>query len=391
MNSPIISTIHIHTDPKFIDGTNFFEGPLFKNTVVIIGKKNGYKGFYKDKALYFKRSSKNVKKIINICSLADLVVLYDLDFVKSIIANRLPLNVILIWKFFGIELYERKKEIYQTELTRQICKLNFFGKRMVSIGKVVKLLKGDVDLSYYLLTKSFNSELEFNNALKRIDLFMGLSEQEYKHLLSIWHILPRFIQSPFGYWENIFSIKFLKKEEAVIIGNSKSPYNNHFEIIEMLGKGLDLKKIKFILPFSYGRENKYTKTLRKRLSLNSRYLLLEDFLDLKDYISLYSKTSAAIFNGYRQMAMGNILIALANGVKVYLNTKNVMFEWLKDLGFFIYNINRFRNDFKKNHLLLTNKEMLRNRYAYRRSIKRYSRRKLQEEIYKYFLRKNDIK
>ena len=63
--------------------------------------------------------------------------------------------------------------------------------------------------------------------------------------------------------------------------------------------------------------------------------------------------SAAVFNAYRQMAMANIFTALQNGVKVYLNNKNITMQWLLNEGFIIYSIDDFAQDLENGNIVLT--------------------------------------
>ena len=99
--------IHIHTDYKFIDNSIKFELGDLDNIVIVIGNKSNYKGSYYKNAIFHKFSTSNLRSIIKICSTAHMVVLYDLNFPKAYIANRLPKSVKVVWRFFGLEVYQR--------------------------------------------------------------------------------------------------------------------------------------------------------------------------------------------------------------------------------------------------------------------------------------------
>ncbi len=100
-----------------------FEGDFFDNDVIFIGEKNLYDGYYNDKIIHIKPSLKNFKKIIKYCITADLVVLYSLNLTKSFIANRLPSNVKIAWRFFGHELYSKMPDFEHSELTEKYLNL----------------------------------------------------------------------------------------------------------------------------------------------------------------------------------------------------------------------------------------------------------------------------
>ena len=82
-----IKVIHIHTDIKFINGINRFYGEEFENISFIIGSKDQYKGPYEKDVRYYDNTLKDYNQIINQCEKSDIVVLYNLCFIKSFIAK----------------------------------------------------------------------------------------------------------------------------------------------------------------------------------------------------------------------------------------------------------------------------------------------------------------
>ena len=50
------------------------------------------------------------------------------------------------------------------------------------------------------------------------------------------------------------------------------------------------------------------------------------------------------------MAGGNIFLAIQNGVKVYLNKRNVFLTWLKNEVILVYTIEDFDQDLKDNNI-----------------------------------------
>jgi dTDP-N-acetylfucosamine:lipid II N-acetylfucosaminyltransferase len=72
------------------------------------------------------------------------------------------------------------------------------------------------------------------------------------------------------------------------------------------------------------------------------------------------RIKAAVFNSYRQMAMGNIFALLNNGTKVYLNAQNVIYHWFVTFGLKIYTIEDFKVDLKSGNLELKTSEKIEN-------------------------------
>ncbi|PIY97323.1 MAG: hypothetical protein COY66_00295 [Candidatus Kerfeldbacteria bacterium CG_4_10_14_0_8_um_filter_42_10] len=373
-NNKVVTVTHIHSNLNFIYGTSFFDGPLFNNKIIFIGDKNSYDGIYKDKALFFKCGRSSVRKIIKLCSSSDLVVFYNLDTIKSVIANRLPQHIKLAWRFFGYELYDRRIEYYQSDLTKKYCELDLLEKTRRIIEKQAKGIK-------HLMIWHSLYKMEFFRAMKKIDFIIGLSKLEHEQLKSFWSELPNFVQSPFDLLENAPPIDISKKEDLILLGNSMSPYNNHFDIVGIIEQQFPMTDYKFILPFSYAGKNKYSKILRNRISNNPKFVLIENFVSFNEYALLFSKVRAAVYNCYRQMGMGNILLALNSGVKVYLNKRNVMLQSLMDYGFLVFSIDEFKNDFKQNELQLSYAEAIHNRGVYEQILNNYNKNEFQKIIY----------
>jgi len=321
---------------------------------VLIGVDRNNIGAYHEQALFLSSKKGDLRKAIKICSGADIVVLYGLGRMKSYIAINLPQHVIIAWRFFGTELYTRNIKDY---LSKQ--SLLIYNNKWWSIKRRIK--KGLSGL-FYLLIYGYSKEKMFQEAISRIDLFLGLSKMEYEYLLRCWEQIPRFMQlsvsSPFQ-----IDAKQFDKDNTIIIGNSRTIFNNHLDIIDMIEKLSFDDNLSFILPFSYGDENYYTREVRSRIGKSSKKIsILDDFIERDEYYNLITSSKAAIFNGYRQMAMGNIFQLLRSGTKVYLNTNNIMYHWLIDLGVIVFTVNDFKNDLLTGNLELEKEKKYNNAY-----------------------------
>ena len=69
---------------------------------------------------------------------------------------------------------------------------------------------------------------------------------------------------------------------------------------------------------------------------------------LNDYELVFKKASALVINTYRQKALGSILLALKNGVKVYLNVKNSTLQILYSKGLLVYTVDQLFDDLENN-------------------------------------------
>lgn len=330
-----IKIIHIFNHEVFVDRhiSNVKNGG-FENYYVFLKDENIYSGNFKQLVKHVVPHSPAYFKLIKDCKLFDILILYDLEKEKIEIVNRLNEDrPIIIWSFYGAELYSLPHIRKRLFSPATIKVLNFKFDKKINL-----FLKSLVRSFYHYIRGSTNINTARKRAMLKIDYFAWYSKEEYDFLNEkLRHQLPAFIESsiatPFDKIQGTF-----EKSDSILIGNSASPYNNHLDIIQELDK-LNFSG-KITIPFSYGSKDYIFKIKEVVKSLKLYISFVEDFLPYEDYISLINQHSIAVFNSYRQMALGNIFIALKCGVKVYLSLKNPSYQWLKRLGFIIYSIEK---------------------------------------------------
>jgi hypothetical protein len=90
--------------------------------------------------------------------------------------------------------------------------------------------------------------------------------------------------------------------------------------------------------------------------------------------------NAFVLNGYRQMAMRAVFESLTSGVKVYLNKKNIILQWLKEEGFLIFNMEDFSIDMAKDNLFLSNDQAEYNTIQFEKFRSKYNLEDFQKEL-----------
>lgn len=127
------------------------------------------------------------------------------------------------------------------------------------------------------------------------------------------------------------------KGKAVWVGNNSQPNGNHKWIFNQLGAYS--KNIKVYAPISYGdkRVANYIEKEGKRI-FGDRFEPMKEFLPVKEYYSKFLDANAFVFGHFRQCAVGNILVALYFGGKVFLSEKNPLLPMYKEMGLHIYSI-----------------------------------------------------
>lgn len=367
--------IHIHTDNKFIHNVNRFECEEFENTIIIVGKKRKYNGVYKDSVKYYSYSRIDLLKVINLCKSAKLVVLYDLDFTKAYIANRLPKSVIVAWRFFGGELYIKIPKYVYSDKTLRILDEERKEQQNLYLSLKLGLRNSLIIIKYRAIrTKEIDTAM-----FSRIDYFLGLFKIEHEFFKTIWPHLPPFVQYNMNPYLGSNTTR-KSKSNLIILGNNRSPFNNHLEILEAIQESKGKSKFDFLLLFNYGRINRYTNTVRKKASQIKEVKILEEFLSVEEFKELYKNADAFVLNGHRQMAMGNILEALHQNIKIYLNEKNLIYSWLKENGLFVFTMDDFFSDLDEDNIALSHEHAIINQEQLGKLTTKYNKQAFQKAI-----------
>lgn len=364
--------LHIHTDSKFIIDSQNFDFENYDNLVVFVNikKSQNIKSIFP--IVEIKNNFKAISKIKKLCENRDLLVIYDLDPFKIALINSLDLKIKIIWRFFGHELYSKNKENYYTESTLKysIPFKTSFSKKITTFIKY--------RFNHHVVNNIFKNNYEINDAILKVDFFLALFEKEYDELKTIFNNLPAFLQVPLVSKKIQFEDKILnnKLKGKVLIGNSRSNYNNHLDILSTTKK---YPNFIYIIPFSYGRESFFTQKVKEE-SKSSGAILLEHFLSFEDYQDLYNSTDCLIINSYRQMAVGNIMIGFQKGLKIYLNEKNIVYKILQENNFIIANVLDLDDDLRTNSIYLSKEEIIHNVNSYNKLFDNYSMKDLKNRL-----------
>lgn len=124
---------------------------------------------------------------------------------------------------------------------------------------------------------------------------------------------------------------------SIWVGNSADPNGNTVWVFEKLRDYSE--DITIISPISYGdaRFMKYIDEEGHHM-LGKKFTPLKDFLPANEYYAKFLQANSFIFGHFRQCAVGNILMALYFGGKVFLSNRNPLLPMYKEYGFDIYSI-----------------------------------------------------
>lgn len=234
----------------------------------------------------------------------------------------------IAWIFWGAELYGlNPKYNALLPLTQEVFLKNLPLKTRFKKGIPSKLKK-----KYY-----WNL---FKNALhNKIDFILTNLEEDINLLESYTKTSNK--RGWFTYYqfhEKNVSISSGTNKKNILIGNSSSETNNHFDTFEIL-KNKSLTNRKLYIPLNYGDKN-YRKlvTIKAKKLFGELAIPMVDFLTLDEYSKIIDSCSVLIMNHKRQQAFNTIMIALAKGSKIFLREENSILSALKKEGFILFSI-----------------------------------------------------
>ena len=139
--------------------------------------------------------------------------------------------------------------------------------------------------------------------------------------------------------ERVFEpVADLGARAGVFVNHSASITGNHDYVIDRLAL-IVAAGHEVIVPVSYGnprRKRAIAGWSRKLRGATVR--ILDTYLSEEDYIRLCDTAVVAVYGHRRQEAVGNIMIMLARGVRVYLRKTNPLLPDLRELGFLVFSL-----------------------------------------------------
>ncbi|MBE0508927.1 MAG: TDP-N-acetylfucosamine:lipid II N-acetylfucosaminyltransferase, partial [Marinospirillum sp.] len=251
-----------------------------------------------------------------------------------------PEEVPTVWLGWGYDYYAligNPDDLLMPETKRILAKNN---KSLIrsTIGKALRVALKMAGISKFR-----------KKAIERLSFFSPVLPNEYDMVLKSrkWESFPEHVRWNYGTMEDHL-IKGFEGEQVdgntILVGNSASLTCNHKETFDFLVKnGVENRKV--IAPLSYG-DTVYGERIA---ALGKKYFGLDfnplkDFMPIQDYVATIKQCGYVIMNHKRQQAVGNIVIMLYLGARVFLREENPTFPFLKDLGVKISSVQELEKD-----------------------------------------------
>lgn len=362
--------LHIVDDEKFVDDAFFYSqriNSIVKHKFIVINSSKKLKHIVKTPVEILSKFEIYNPYFIQRLIKYDAVILHRLDYTKLMLVLLSPRKVNFTWIGLGGDYY----------------RLLFNKTEDLFLPETIKAKKNDTRSGLRLfLKKKFYNGFIGRNAIKKINNFAPVLDTEFQLFkkTNTWYD-GKF--ADFNYGTGILKIKKLLKEEVsrgpnILLGNSATYENNHLDLFNEI-KEFNLEGKKIICPLSYGREEYKERVINagKEIFMD-KFEGLTEFLTYEKYVEKLTSCSIVLMNHKRQQALGNIMLMLALGAKVYLRNENAAFSFFKKMGITIFSIQDItvESDFYRPLSLeevRRNKSIIKNRYEDEIFIKKISR------------------
>ncbi len=268
--------------------------------------------------------------------------------------EKAPPEAVFVWVFWGGELllFDRYRSGLLLPETRVLRFKNTMlpwlaviwrkYSEMVRRGQfssAVQSLRGASERTPQSQTLKVSVKLK--NAIRRMNYIIPIIEDDFFMLQHMFSPSAKMLTWNYSVGISLDRFEQAKsKKEHWLVGNSAHYTNNHLEIFRQLRK-IKTFNGKIIVPLSYGDPRYRDVILRTgRKFWKEQFTPLLEFMPREQYCELINTCSCAFFNTRRQQAMGNIVLLLSLGVKVFLREENPVYQFLRRKGVAVFSIQK---------------------------------------------------
>ncbi len=326
--------LHIVGDDKFIDvAVAFFKdsGGYHRFICISERKKDSY-NYIKSNCVECYTSRESIGIVIE--GDYDAVCFHMLSAGRYPLVMAVPEGKKVIWLSWGADIYYGTKgfsPLVKVRLYQPITQK--YLNQEVSLKKRIKrFLKQFLPVSK---SQRIQNQMQ-SRVISRVDMCSTVIRSEYDSLQR----LPFFnaIYFPFNY------VRARKPEvsrvqpdgQYILVNNSADLSGNHLDILLLLNK----RKITNprLIPISYGKDKRRLQAVIEHYIDENRDILLTDYLDISEYRDRVNLCRAAVFGHIRQQAVGNIILCLRAGMKVFLYKNSFVYQYFKQIGVILFSI-----------------------------------------------------
>lgn len=299
-------------------------------------------------------------------SSVDLFCFHTLDYYNYRYVLSIPMEKKVLWLSWGYDLYEKVSVC--PPILRESC-FKPLTRRFLGYKSWKTYIKEWLHLALHpntsikKLYKSKRAECMAirlqRQVLERVDYISTVLPIEYDMLRKNTGARAQYFPFQYSSRKKTQDVpQMSKKADAILVGNSATMTNNHLDILSLLEQRGITNVIQ--MPLSYGDE--YYAEYLKQVAASSKLKInpILNFMEKEEYMSFLTHCKALVLGCVRQQALGNVLMMLSQGSKVFLYEDSIDYKYLKSAGLVVFTI---ENDLTKENMNtpLTGQEIVINR------------------------------
>lgn len=320
--------LHIFNNQNFIEITkNEFEKSQNNNVYVILSSKKNIQNTV---------PQHNHQSLVSLIKLQKFscIVIHYLTSDKACVIIDSGYTGKIHWSIWGNDMYNNAFGFSANQIFDHQTK-KYLKKNQIKISDRNRLLNNIVIKKiafklYFLIKRKQHPSLSITKLIPKITSYSTVIPSE-QHSISSFLKNAQYKPFTYGNIETLIPNKYInfspkKLGTEICIGNSATPSNNHISIFSQLDNTTTVR-----IPFAYGI-NKYKEAILNDFNNYRHFNFSTEFVSYEDYTESLTHSNTLIINTHRQQAVGTILIALYLGMRVYFNSKNPTYHFLKHLG-----------------------------------------------------------
>lgn len=354
--------LHLATDDKFLDHAlpvfeavypNSNDAIVFSSSPKLRYVKSTVNKIIKPSRRYDSSTASMIRVFIED---SDVIVLHSLPDSFADLVRFIPKEIPVIWLGWGYDYYDLLNNL------------------SLLLPKT-KALKATIEpmTMFMILRKSLKKLLENTGIIKskrdvinRMTIFAPVLPNEYNMVATALRLneFPSYSCWNYGTLEDNL-VKGFETETIrgndILVGNSASFTCNHIETFDVLSQ-LSLNGRRVVAPLSYGNQS-YRKEIEKvgYENFGENFFPLVDFIPVNEYVAEIKNCGYVIMNHVRQQAVGNIVIMLYLGARVFVRQENPVYGFFKNSGVVISTVQELEGQPELLNLPLTAQERASNR------------------------------
>jgi hypothetical protein len=336
--------LHLITDHQVIERTLGIYEEVFPNCNKVLVFPTNNKPFkhLKKYASYPKVNFSNLKQVANdydFSGITHVIIHYlsleKLDFIKNV-----PKKVHVCWEIYGYDLYDQFLNLNGYPLYYKIDPYKYYYhgyylKHFETLYNTWLFLKG------YKYRYKWQRLRQFNYICKRVDCIQyccgydaKIVEEYAQRTIPSYEIFNYSLSEVLG---DLKDIPFFEGKD-ILIGNSASFSNNHYYGLDYLKKIGIPDGATLIIPLAYGGIGKYPDDVEQSFNqaFSGRVETYRAYMPLHEYNMTFLRLNAMILSHWRQESQGTAIMGFYLGVKVFMSSRNPLYQWFVDCGFTVF-------------------------------------------------------